>query len=114
MPAADDGNCEYESSTSIAELSGRHPGRAARAHLIDGPRKPLPPELVDLGTDQRWQLVPQSQLEDVVSERGIPRQNRAMGIGADHGAGDRTSVPSLQLPMPISTVASGLTPDPEP
>jgi hypothetical protein len=33
------------------------------------PREPLPSELVDLWTDQRRQLMSQSQLEDVISER---------------------------------------------
>jgi hypothetical protein len=53
------------------------------------PRDPLPSELVDLWTDQRRQLMSQSQLEDVISERWIPGQDWAVRIGADHCTGDR-------------------------
>src|SRR5512133_4387927 len=37
---------------------------------------------------QRLQFVPQRELKNVISERRIPGQDRTVGIGTDHGAGN--------------------------
>ena len=39
----------------------------------------------------------QRELEEMIGERGIPGQNRAMGIGTDHRAGDRALRPVVAV-----------------
>src|SRR5215204_335761 len=50
--------------------------------------EPLPPELIDLGTDERCELAVKRQLHYMISKGRVSRQYRAMRIGTDHSSGD--------------------------
>src|SRR5215213_6789721 len=50
--------------------------------------EPLPPKLIDLGTDERYELAVKRQLQYMISKGRVARQHWAVRVGADHSSRD--------------------------